>query len=236
VNFRVKILLAFTMLIVWSTSARAISETEIISGFNLTVFNSEIPSNGFGNAYVKKFKGEVVFKIHGSSKIDRTKAVSAFIKNINRQIQGLDARLAKNSEKANFNVYIVDRDDYTSTVQEKIFNGRKRVVPGKCIVKSKFSRNGISYSDAVIVSDLGEALFKRCMVEEILQGLGPLNDHSSLGKSVFNDRSKHSSFTKYDRILLNVLYDERIKNGASASKVSKVLESTVRDVKARLGN
>jgi len=214
----------------------ALTDAELIRGFNLTVFNTEISGIGLGNTYVKKFSGEVRFQIHNRSKIDRTGQVTGFIRRINNEIAGLDARLAHGSSRPNFHVYIVDRADYVKTAREILFNGRSRNIPGKCIVRSKFTRSGILRSDAIIVSDTGDALFNRCMVEEILQGLGPLNDHSSLEKSVFNDTSKHTSFTAFDRALLNILYDRRIRNGTFASKVKQILPVIVRDVKARLSN
>lgn len=91
--------------------------------------------------------------------------------------------------------------------------------------------SGISQSAAVIVSDEGDFLFRRCMVEEILQGLGPMNDDSSLSHSVFNDKSRHSRFTSFDRMLLNMLYDPRIKPGMRPDEVRPMLPSIVRTVR-----
>jgi len=203
---------------------------------NAFIFNTEFSGSSFGNAYVKKFGGEVRFQIHNNSKIDRTANVTRFIRQINNEIAGLDARLAHGANRANFHVYIVDRTDYEQAARDILFNGRNRSIPGKCIVRSKFTRSGILRSDAIIVSDTGDALFNRCMVEEILQGLGPLNDHSSLEKSVFNDTSKHTGFTAFDRALLNVLYDRRLRNGTSISRANKILPVIVRDVIARVPN
>lgn len=234
-RFLVKIYLVTLLLALVSAPARAVSDDELIRGFNLTVFNTEF-SGKFGSAYVKKFGGQVRFKIHNLSKINRLEEVRSFVRKINREIVGLDARMAHGANRPNFQVYIVDRADYEQTVRDKVFNGRKLQVPGKCIVRSRFNRGGILRSDAVIVSDLGDTLFRRCMVEEILQGLGPLNDHDSLNESVFNDTSKHSSFTKFDRSLLNILYDSRIRSGASTKKVNQILPVVVRDVQARSEN
>ena len=86
----------------------------------------------------------------------------------------------------------------------------------------------------MIVADEGEALFKRCMTEEVLQGLGPLNDDRSLNASMFNDATSFTSFRRFDRILLNMLYDRRIEIGASPKTVAPLLPQVVRDVKRRL--
>jgi hypothetical protein len=72
------------------------------------------------------------------------------------------------------------------------------------------------------------------MVEEVLQGLGPVNDNRSLDESVFNDRSRHSSFTSFDRHILNMLYDPRVEPGMTKMEVSRVLPEVAAEVQARL--
>jgi hypothetical protein len=137
-------------------------------------------------------------------------------------------------ERANFHVYVVDRRDYNATVREKVYRNSTAATPGKCLVRSVFSRNGIQRSDAVIVSDQGEALFERCMAEEVLQGLGPLNEDATLTESMFNDSTRHTRFTLFDRIILNMLYDRRIANGATRQSVQPLLPAILRDVKRRI--
>lgn len=215
--------------------ASALDDEEVKRGFNLTVFGSELSPLGFQANYVHKFRDEVKFRIHNLSSKNRTRDVARFINTLEREIAGLKVRIVSEGERANFNVYVVNRANYIDTVREKIERNRNARVPGKCLVKSRFSRAGMIQSDAVIVSDEGEALFKRCLIEEILQGLGPLNENTSLSKSVFNDTSKHTRFTNFDRLILNMLYDERVKNGASLRSVSKVLDAVLSDTKGRLG-
>ncbi len=157
----------------------------------------------------------------------------SFIRGLDRQISGLKTALVDFNYNANFVIYIVDRKDYIATARKSIFDGRRANVPGKCFVRSVFTRDGIERSDAIIVSDEGDKLFKRCMIEEILQGLGPLNEHTSLRESMFNDRSQHTSFTSFDRYILNMLYDPRIKAGMSKSKVQKLLPIVLSDVRKR---
>jgi hypothetical protein len=94
--------------------------------------------------------------------------------------------------------------------------------------------SGITRSDAVIVADEGDFLFHRCMIEEILQGLGPVNDDRSLTESVFNDRSRHASFTAFDRHILNMLYHPLILPGMTRLEVDLVLPTIVTEVRERL--
>jgi len=226
-------LLAVVALLSTLATARAASDAEVIRGFNLTVFGAEYSPLGLQSNYVRKFNGPVRFYIQNLATRDRTADVRSFILSLNRLIAGLKVELAPSPARANFIVYLVDRKDYVATVRDKIYRRQTASTPGKCLVRSVFSRSGISRSDAVIVTDEGESLFKRCRAEEILQGLGPLNEHPSLSESMFNDRTRHTSFTRFDRLILNMLYDKRIRNGATPESVQPLLPAVLRDAKRR---
>ncbi|PCI04025.1 MAG: hypothetical protein COB78_06670 [Hyphomicrobiales bacterium] len=225
----------FSLFALGGNHAHAVArDAEVIRGFNLTVFGAEYAPFGFQSRYIRKFRKPVRFYIHNMSRKNRTKAVRRFILGLNRNIKGLKTRIVSSPAKANFIIHVVDRKDYVNIVRTKIYRRPNAATPGKCLVRSVFSRRGIKRSDAAIVSDGGEKLFKRCLIEEILQGLGPLNEHRSLWRSVFNDASKQVSFTRFDRLILNMLYDPRIKNGASLEKVQKILPEVLRSAKRRV--
>jgi len=212
----------------------AATDAEVINGFNLTVFGAEYSPFGYQSNYIRKFKGPVRFYIHNMSRRNRVRKVAGFILSLNRSIDGLRTEIVNRPEQANFHVYVVDRKDYIVTVRQKVYRQPTADTPGKCLVRSVFSRSGITRSDAVIVSDEGESLFDRCMAEEILQGLGPLNENTSLRESMFNDRSRHTRFTRFDRLILNMLYDKRIDNGATRENVQRLLPTVLRDAKRRV--
>lgn len=209
--------------------AYAASDAQIIRGFNLTVFGAEFSPFGVQSRYIRKFTKPVRLKIHNLSTKNRTRQIGSFIRTLNKSIKGLS--IATTTGKANFNLYVVDREQYVQIAREKIYKRKSASIRGDCFVRSVFSRNGIIRSDAVIVSDNGERLFKHCMIEEILQGLGPLNDHPSLTQSMFNDRSKHTKFTRFDRLIVNMLYDPRIKSGSSLIKIQPLLSEVLSDAK-----
>ncbi len=220
-------------LLVTTPAARAASDAEIIRGFNLTVFGAEYSPFGLQSNYVRKFNGPVRFYIENRAARNRTGEIRAFIQSLNGLVGGLSTQVVASPARANFVVYVVDRKDYVTTVRNDVYGRSSASTPGKCLVRSVFSTNGIKRSDAVVVSDEGEALFSRCKTEEILQGLGPLNEHPSLGESMFNDRTRHTSFTRFDRLILNMLYDRRIKNGATLQSVQELLPTVLRDAKRR---
>lgn len=229
---------AFLVCFVWfaftATANSAANDKEIIRGFNLTVFGAEYAPFGIQSRYIRKFRGTVRFYVESTSKKNRTARIKRFILGLNGKIKGLRTEIVRSKGSANFIVYAVDRKDYVDVVRTKIYRRPTASAPGKCLVRSVFSRRGIIRSDAVVVSDGGERLFKRCMIEEILQGLGPLNEHPSLYKSVFNDLSRQTSFTRFDRLILNMLYDPRIKIGASIDSIQSLLPTILADAKRKI--
>lgn len=204
---------------------------ELLNGFEKTVFGLEYRTWSWRPYLVKKFTRPVRFHVHNLSARDRTTTVHKFIREIGRRVGGLSASVVTDPLAANFEVYVVDRAQYEQVVKKNIYKNDRARVPGRCLVRVVSGRKGIKRSAAVIVSDEGEFLFKRCLVEELLQGLGPMNDDEGLIHSVFNDSSRHSRFTVFDQIIMNMLYDPRIKPGMSRKQTREVLPLVVRDAR-----
>lgn len=216
--------------------AAAFTDASIVDAFYKTVFGSEYGGGGWQSRIVKKYVKPVRFYIDDRSGTGRGAEATRFVLSLPSLIYGLETSVVDNPSRANFRVYIIRRSDYRDIVSTRIYRNRSAsFAPGKCLVRLISGRRGISRSDAVIVADEGDFLFHRCMVEEILQGLGPVNDNVSLTESVFNDRSKHATFTLHDRYLLNMLYDPRIEPGMTIRDVHPLLPSVVARVKARVG-
>jgi len=233
-------ILIFFMALAFSASlpSRASSETfttaEILYGFEQTVFGLEYNNWGWRPYMVKKFTDPVRFYIHNLAARDRSGTVRRFIGEIDQRVAGLSASVVQRPADANFEVFVVDRKQYEPVVRTDVYKNPTAKVPGRCLVRVISGRNGIRHSSAVIVSDEGEFLFRRCLVEEILQGLGPMNDNEKLPHSVFNDSSRHNRFTVFDQIILNMLYDPRIKPGMSAKQIRDFLPLIARNARRRV--
>ncbi|MEP3276958.1 MAG: DUF2927 domain-containing protein [Stappiaceae bacterium] len=209
----------------------AFSDKELMDGFERTVFGLEYHTWSWQPHIVKKYTAPVRFYVHNHARRKRTRDVHRFLRSLPGKIRGLKIKIVKRPEDANFKIYVVDRTQYQNVVRQSVYNNPKAQTPGHCLVRVLSDRRGISSSAAVIVSDEGEFLFKRCLVEEILQGLGPMNDDPRLSHSVFNDRSRHSRFTQFDRYILNMLYHPSVRPGMSKRQAKKILPSVTSEVR-----
>lgn len=216
-----------------SAEAQALPpDRQILDGFAKVVFGAEIRGAFSDDSYVKKFVGPIRFGIENTAAASRERAVRAFVRQLRRAVPSLDAAMATRGETPNFIVHVVDEADY-QRVGRQVYRNPFMTVPGNCIVRAAYGRRGITHSDAIIVSDGGERLFQRCLIEEILQGLGPLNDNSDAPQSVFNDTSRLTSLTPYDRLLITMLYDKRLEPGMSAKTAEPLLPAILKDAKRR---
>lgn len=223
---------ALAVLLAGSTAApaAALTDEQLADHFKRTVFDAEYLDWGRPSRIVKKFTGPVRFHVDNRARIDRSAEAREFLESLPGAIRGLDAAIVEDPGAANYRVLIVDRAQYEAAVREVVYRGRGPA-PGRCLVRVVLGPDGIARSDAVIVADEGDFLFRRCLVEEVLQGLGPVNDDPGMEESVFNDASQHAEFTPHDRFLLNMLYDPRVKAGMSESEVDDVLSEVIRDAR-----
>lgn len=214
------------------------TDAEIIDGFLKTTFGAEYQLAGKVDR-IRKFHKPVRLFITGTDRPDRKRQVKAVTADIGRQIDHLDIAVTSDREEANLIVQLVpDRDldrsirkSYGTATARKI---RKSLDPQCLSGFRKNDRYEIEYAEVILTVDSGDFVFLDCAYEEMLQSLGPINDTSSVPWTMFNDTVSMGYFDTYDRYLLNILYDPRIKAGMSIDQVRPLLPVILKDVRARI--
>jgi len=102
------------------------------------------------------------------------------------------------------------------------------------IAKDKTFR--IRRAEAILPVDVAEFGFYDCAYEEVLQGLGIINDDSSVPWTMFNDDVQMGFFDVYDQYLVNILYDPQIRPGMTRDEVNKLLPDVLPKVRAWVTN
>jgi len=72
-----------------------------------------------------------------------------------------------------------------------------------------------------------------CIVEELTQAMGLMDDSTVFPKSVFNDRSLATRLTLEDKIMLAMLYDPRLKPNMSVGEAMRRAPEIIRDFRRR---
>jgi len=92
------------------------------------------------------------------------------------------------------------------------------------------ANSGISSSLVIIRNELPHIMRKACIHEEIAQSLGLTNDSHLARPSVFNDDDEFATLTKFDEILLQILYDHRLNSGISKREASELVRQIANEI------
>ena len=83
---------------------------------------------------------------------------------------------------------------------------------------------------AVIRAENPDLLRLSCIHEELAQGLGLANDSPAARPSIFNDDDEFALLTKHDELLLQMLYDDRLRPGMSAAEAAPITRIIAREL------
>jgi hypothetical protein len=75
-----------------------------------------------------------------------------------------------------------------------------------------------------------------CIHEELAQGLGLANDDPQARPSIFNDDEEFALLTGHDELLLQMLYDPRLRTGMTAAEAAPVVREIAAEVMAGRGS
>lgn len=214
---------------------RAFTDAEIADGFFKIAFGAEYHLAGRIDG-IRKYDKPVRIYIDNQAKPDRSPALREIVADIASRVRNLDIAMTADRSAASMTVTLVRDRDLQKTIAS--FYGRerardiKRTIDPQCLSSfTKDDRLAIINSNVILTVDAGAFIFSDCAYEEILQGLGPINDAASIPWTTFNDSISTGRFVIYDQYLLNILYDPRIRPGMTVDEVKSVLPAILPDVR-----
>lgn len=92
------------------------------------------------------------------------------------------------------------------------------------------SGRSIDFAVVFIRSGRGPRTVEGCLVQEVTQVLGLMNDLAPDADSVFSDSGRQITLTARDRTLLRLLYDPRLRPGMSWTEVQPLARAALRDL------
>lgn len=93
------------------------------------------------------------------------------------------------------------------------------------------STGAITKADILIKDELPPVIRDACIVEEIVQSLGLMNDDPRARPSIFNDSQEFLDLTSHDEFLLRILYDDRVKPGMVLRQVNPLVRLIINEVR-----
>ena len=200
---------------------------QIKDGFFKIAFQAELQV-GPKSDRVRKFDEPVRIFIDSKAQPDRSAEIATIVVDIRRRIDHLDVAITDDKEAANFVVSLVADRDVATTIRARYGTSRankiEKALTPQClsgIGKDKQFR--IRRAEVFLPVDAGDFTFYDCAYEELLQGLGAINDDASVPWTMFNDDVQMGFFDVYDQYLLNILYDPRVRPGMTKAEVEGLM-------------
>ena len=212
------------------------TDAQITTGFMKIAFGAEYHLAGRIDR-IRKYNVPVRIFVDGAARADRQKQIAKVTADIARRIPALDIAITPVRDGANMVVNLVRDRDLDKAVRkfygsEKAREIRRSLDPQCLSGFRKNERYEIEHAEVILAVDAGDFVFLDCAYEEMLQSLGPINDTDAVPWTMFNDNVSMGFFDIYDQILLNILYDPRVKPGMSADEVRAILPEVLPDVRA----
>jgi hypothetical protein len=212
------------------------TDTEIKDGFIKTAFRAELQFDRHVDR-IRKFDEPVRVFVVDRGALDRRADIAAVIADIRAHVRHLDVAMTDERQSANFIVTLVQRADLASTIRSKFGPDKAkqidRALAPECLSGiGKDASFRIRHAEVILPVDQGEFSFYDCAYEEVLQGLGIINDDGSVPWTMFNDDVQMGFFDVYDQYLVNILYDPRVRPGMTRDEVEVLLPGVLPAVRA----
>jgi hypothetical protein len=204
---------------------------ELSRGFLALAFGSDLRI-GARPLGIRRFDRPIRARIIGGGSIDRSNAMARVIEEYAREVPNLALSVAPAGAAAEIEIRLIDEKDFPSAL-EAAFGARvaqtfvSRTDP-QCMTSVKSSADGkIVHSVSFIIVDKGEDVFLDCAYHELLHGLGLSNHDQRNPWTTLNQKRMVGYLTIYDRALLTLLYDPRIRPGMTVRQARAVLPSAI---------
>jgi hypothetical protein len=208
------------------------SVSELSRGFMALAFGSDLRI-GARPRGIRRFDHPIRARVIGGGSIDRKAAVEGIVREYARTVPDLHLSLVS-GPPADLEVRLIDEKDFRSALRaafgaEVAETFIKRTDP-QCMTSVKSSTDGdILRSVSFIIVDKGNDVFLDCAYHELLHAFGLSNHDQHNPWTTLNQRRMVGYLTVYDRILLTLLYDPRIKPGMTAKQVYAKLAEVIAD-------
>ena len=212
------------------------TDTQIKDGFAKIAFRAELQFDRRVER-IRKFDEPVRVFVVDNGAAERRAAIAAVVADIAAHVDHFDVAMTEDRQAANFVVMLVRKRDLGRTIRSQYGASKarqiERLLRPQCLSGiGKDATYRIRRAEAILPVDVDDFSFYDCAYEELLQGLGLINDDSSVPWTMFNDQMQMGFFDVYDQYLVNILYDPAIRPGMSKAEVDPLVPDVLVNVRS----
>jgi len=176
--------------------------------------------------------------ITSTSRRDRRQEYREVLERNFTTVPHLALSVVDREEDANIVVYLLDEAKFERVLADvvggEIARRFIRRADPQCVTRTRSFEDGtMGRADVFIIADQGDEIFLDCAFHETLHAFG-LGSHDDTNPwTTLNQERTVGYLSVYDRALLTLLYDPRLKPGMSRPEVRAILPGVIRDLCAR---
>ena len=210
------------------------SVTELERGFLALAFGSDLRI-GARPLGIRRFDQPIKARVIGGGAVDRSDAMSRVIAEYARAVPSLALSLAPSTGPAEIELRLIDEKDFQSALQaafgDKIARAFVARTDPQCMTSVKSTADGrIVHSVSFIIVDKGDDVFLDCAYHELLHAFGLSNHDQHNPWTTLNQKRMVGYLSVYDRSLLTLLYDPRVRPGMTMRRARAVLPAAIADL------
>ncbi len=210
------------------------SVAELERGFIALAFGSDLRI-GARPLGIRRFDHPIRTRVIGGGTVDRIDAMSRVIEDYARAVPNLELSIAPSTAAADIELRLIDEKDFRSALQAafgaKIAKAFVARTDPQCMTSVRSTADGkIVHSVSFIIVDKGDDVFRDCAYHELLHAFGLSNHDQHNPWTTLNQNRMVGYLTGYDRSLLTLLYDPRIKPGMTERQARVVLRRAIAEL------
>lgn len=191
---------------------------DILMWYNEVCLDTEF-SNGGDATLVQKWTGPIVYMVHGAPTDEDLATLDGFARWLNSLEHFPGITRTENTAEANLNIHFTDNQGLVDIMGSE-YDGFEGAV-------TYWYNNNAIYDEVICVrSDLDQYVRNSVILEEIYNGLGPIQDTVLRADSViYQYSSEAQGLSNADKLILKLLYHSDIRCGMNAAECEAVIRT-----------
>ena len=209
------------------------SMPELRRGFMALAFGSDLRI-GAAPRGIRRFDHPIAAHVIAGGSVSRAPAMTRIIEEYARKVPGLHLRVTT-AAAADLEVRLIDEKDFNAALHAafgaKIAKAFIAQTDPQCMTSLRSDADGaILHAVSFIIVDQDEEVFRDCAYHELLHAFGLSNHDQRNPWTTLNQDRLVGYLTVYDRALLTLLYDPRIKPGMTRRQARALLPRLIADL------
>ena len=210
------------------------STAELERGFLALAFGSDLRIGATPRG-IRRFDHPIRAAVISEGSTDRTAAMARVIAEYAEKIPNLHLSVGDTGAPADIDVHLIDEKHFTAALKAafgvKVTRDFVARTDPQCMTSVKSGSGGaIERATVFIIIDKGDAVFLDCAYHELLHAFGLSNHDRRNPWTTLNQHRTVGYLSVYDRALLALLYDPRLRPGMTGVQARAVLPDAIRDL------